>query len=259
MHPHFRTHVAPSHQAQSQAAAQAVTDLLRRRPDALLVLATGATPELTYRILADRGRAEPALFARARLLKLDEWGGLAMDDPATCEDYLRRVLVEPLGIGPDRFFGFNSQPADASAECARMAAWLHAHGPADMAVLGLGVNGHLGFNEPADFLQPGPHRAELSAESKGHGMIQVARGTPEYGLTLGMRDLLACRQILLLVSGSHKRLQVQRLMQPEITPRFPGSFLWLHPAVELLCDDDAWPGRSSPSPDRTGLRPADGG
>ena len=232
---------ATDHEAMSQAAVARMVAQLQRQPDSLFILATGGTPERTYQLLAERGRAEPSLCDRLRILKLDEWGGLSMDDPATCEVALRRALVGPLGISTERFVGWQSAPSDIVAECDRIRQWLAEHGPADLCVLGLGLNGHLGFNEPGDHLQPGPHRAELSSESKRHSMLHQARGQPVCGLTLGVGDILRSREILLLVSGAQKAPQLRRLLRPEISPQFPASFLWLHAAATVCCDEAAYP------------------
>lgn len=237
----FEWQRAPTHEAASQLAAAAIATRLQRRPGALLCLATGATPERCYQLLAEHGRREPALFRQARILKLDEWGGLALDDPATCEAYLRRVLVEPLNLRPDQFVGWESRPADVSAECRRIRDWLREHGPIDLCILGLGLNGHLGFNEPASTLQLQPHRAELAAASQGHSMLSVARGRPEYGLTLGFLDLFRAREIFLLVTGAHKRRQIERWLRPELSTDFPASLLWLHPGLTVFVDEAAWP------------------
>lgn len=239
--PPFQFARTADHEAMSEVAAARIAAQLRRKPDSLLILATGDTPERAYQLLAENGRAEPGLCDRLRILKLDEWGGLSMDDPATCEVALRRALVSPLGIGPDRFAGWQSEPPDIQHECDRMTQWLEKHGPADMCVLGLGLNGHLGFNEPGECVMPGPHRAELSSESMQHSMLCQARGQPGYGLTLGLRDILQSRKILLLVSGARKEPQLRRLLQPIITPHFPASFLWLHAAVTVCCDAAALP------------------
>jgi galactosamine-6-phosphate isomerase len=229
------------HEAMSRAAVECIAAQLRRKPDSLLILATGGTPERTYQLLAKRGRAETGLCDRLRILKLDEWGGLGMEDPATCEMALRRLLLAPLRIGPDRYMGWQSSPADTEAECCRMQQWFAENGPADLCILGLGLNGHLGFNEPGDYVHPGPHRAELARESKQHPMLHQAHGQPGYGLTLGLRDILQSREVLLLVSGKAKRSQLHRLFQPEISPQFPASFLWLHAAVTVCCDTAALP------------------
>jgi galactosamine-6-phosphate isomerase len=117
-----------------------------------------------------------------------------------------------------------------------MAAWLAAHGPIDFLVLGLGLNGHLGFNEPAENLQDGPHVAKLSEDSLAHSMLNGNKDRVRYGLTLGMGDILRSRKIMLLVSGSHKAGQLKRAFSQPVTARFPASFLQRHSNVTIFCD-----------------------
>jgi len=224
----------------SRRAAEWLAERVRQKPDALLCLATGATPTRTYQLLAQQGAMEPALFARARVLKLDEWGGLAVDDPASCEHHLRSLLIGPLGM-ESRYQGFQCQPADPQAECNRIARWLEQDGPIDVCVLGLGVNGHVGFNEPAPMLQPHAHVAQLADSSLQHAMLALSRGRPGFGLTLGMAELLHAREVLLLVSGPAKREPMRRLLDARIASEFPASLLSLHPALTLLCDQAALP------------------
>ena len=228
--------VSPDYEKMSQAAAAFLVEEVRRKPDTLFCLPTGASPARTYELLVAHNGDEPGLFAQARWLKLDEWGGLAMDDPASCEADLRAKLIEPLRVSPERFFGWQSRPADPATECRRIAAGLAANGPIDVCVLGVGTNGHLGLNEPAEALQPGPHVAELSETAASHSMLKSARSRPQFGLTLGMADLLQARKIVLLVSGSHKAEPLRRFFTHEITTQFPASFLWLHSAVTIFCD-----------------------
>ena len=225
--------------ALSRYAADRLIARLRAKPDALFCFASGATPLLTYSMLAEHFAIEPELFARLRAIKLDEWGGLAMDDPASCEHSLRRALVHPLRLH-DRYISFNSAAVDAKTECARIARWLEQHGPIDTCVLGLGLNGHLGFNEPGRYLQPRAHVAQLSDTSMSHAMLDHARSRPTYGLTLGVADLLQARNILLLVNGPKKAAPLRRLLSGQITTDFPASLLWLHPNVSLFCDADAY-------------------
>jgi galactosamine-6-phosphate isomerase len=231
--------IEATHEAMSRRAAQLIAAGARENPRLLLGLATGSTPAGAYDLFADHARREPHLFNRIRLLKLDEWGGLAMNDPATCEAYLRQKLIEPLAITSDRYIVWNSRPGDPEAECRRIATWLADHGPIDLCVLGLGANGHLAFNEPADFLTPGPHVARLTETSLRHPMLQSARGRPQFGLTVGMADILQSRRVLLLVSGGHKATQLRRFMEGRITTQFPASFLLLHPNLTVLCDREA--------------------
>ncbi len=244
--PHFTCKVFPDYRAMSRAAADWLAAEIERKPDSLLCLATGSSPALTYELLAAQAAERPELFRKARILKLDEWGGLPMSHPSTCESYLRERLVKPLGLKRDRFFGWRSQPADPEAECRRIESWLQRHGPIDLCVLGLGLNGHLGFNEPAPALRPGPHVARLSRTSLTHSMLRGGAEGLLHGLTLGMADILRAAKALLLVSGAPKRRPMRRLLARRIAPGFPASFLWLHPSWTLLCDRAAACGMAVP-------------
>jgi galactosamine-6-phosphate isomerase len=234
--------LAGDYETLGRRAADLITRAVRSNPSLLLCAATGSSPTRAYEFLVEDARREPDVFSRLRVIKLDEWGGLAMDDPGTCETYLRRRLLEPLAISADRYVAFDSEATDAQRECERIRAELAEHGPIDLCVLGLGLNGHLGFNEPADAPTPGPHVARLSESSLRHPMIRHARGRVTHGLTLGMRDILGSRRVLLLVNGEHKRGALERLLSAEVSPSFPASYLWEHGAVTCVCDAAAWPG-----------------
>jgi galactosamine-6-phosphate isomerase len=231
----LQAHILPDHEAVSRHAADWLAARLRQNPSALICLAAGSTPTRTYEILAQAGAKEPTLFAHCRIIKLDEWGGLPPGDPATCDFQLRTTLVSPLNLA-ERYVAFDSDPPDPEAEAARVAVWLDQNGPIDISVLGLGINGHLGFTEPAEYLQPFAHVAQLSQESLAHAMLAKSNIRPTYGLTLGMADLIQSRHILLLVTGPTKRDPLKRLLSGRITTEFPASMLQLHSSVQLLCD-----------------------
>lgn len=231
----MRITVFEDHEALSRAAAALIRERVARKPDLLLCAATGETPTRTYAHLAET----PGPFADLRIVKLDEWGGLAMSDPATCEQYLRAHVLGPLGVRPDRYLGVRSDAEDAHAECGAMQVHLDAAGPIDICLLGLGLNGHLALNEPAAALEPDFHVARLAETSRKHPMLVQATGPVRYGLTLGMAGIMQARLALLLVSGARKRQPLRRLLERKVTPRFPASFLWLHPNAVCLCDDVA--------------------
>ena len=120
-----------------------------------------------------------------------------------------------------------------------MAAALEAAGPIDLCILGLGLNGHLALNEPAESFDPFCHVATLAEQSRSHPMIAESAAPVRQGLTLGLGDILRARRILLMVSGAAKRTPLARLAAPRITPTLPASFLWLHGDAVCLCDRDA--------------------
>lgn len=215
-----------------------ILQALHEKPGLLLCAATGHSPLSAYQLLAESYNKKPALFTKLRILKLDEWGGVGMTDPQTCESFLQNYLLNPLKISKDRYFGFISNIDDPQAECARIQTILEEQGPIDLCVLGLGRNGHIAFNEPTETLNPNCHIAKLSQDSMRHSMAQAMAKQPTYGLTLGMADIFNATQILLLVSGNNKKTALEKLLKSEITTHLPASLLWLHPNVDCLIDEN---------------------
>ena len=228
----MRIHTYPDYDALSDAAARFFREAVSGTDNPVACLATGHSPLGMYRRLASTGTGFPDLH----ILKLDEWLGLPMDHPASCESYLRQEVLDPLGIPEARYTAFQSDPADPGAECVRMQGELARLGKIDVCVLGLGKNGHLAMNEPAETLQPHCHKALLAEGTRQHGMLTRSGAQVTEGLTLGMADILRAHRILLLVSGPGKREAFRRLRKPGVSPLLPASFLWLHPSVEVLVE-----------------------
>lgn len=218
----------------AQAAALVISEI-EAKPNLLLCAATGNSPTGLYRALAERARIDPDLFRALRVIALDEWGGLKEADPGSTSGYLRERLLDPLAITNDRFIGFDTRAEPAQA-CQKMRSQLELSGPIDVCVLGLGANGHVGFNEPGPVLDPNCHVARLSAETLQHAMARAMKTPPEFGLTLGLQEILASRRILLLVTGKGKHQTVARLLSEEVTTTLPASLLWLHGNVDCLVD-----------------------
>jgi len=229
------------HNTLSREAASLIIEELKKNKQALLCAATGASPTGTYTSLKHTFDQQPELFSRMRVIKLDEWGGLPMNNPSTCESYLQKHVIGPLNMTNDRYISFQSDPKDPAGECARIQAELKRSGPIDMCILGLGMNGHLALNEPESFLEAETHVAKLSASSLEHPMIGETGMKPSYGLTLGMANILQSRCILLLISGSKKKEITSTLLNRQISTALPASFLWLHPNVVCLVDREAFP------------------
>lgn len=222
----------------STLAASLVFNELETKPNSLLGASTGNSPKGLYKQLADRAKKDISLFAQLRIIKLDEWGGLSMDDPITCERYLQDNLLSYLSFNSDRYISFNSNPKKVALECKRIQSELEHNGAIDICVLGIGTNGHIGFNEPASYLKPHCHKAKLTAASLEHQMIQSAKVKPKYGLTLGMKDIMMSGKIILLVSGEGKERVTKKLLTQKISSRLPASFLWLHNQVECLINQN---------------------
>lgn len=218
--------------ALAEAASQYIIAAIQHQPNLLLCTATGNTPTLTYQNVVAKREQFP--HDQLRILKLDEWGGVPIEHPGTCESYLQQHLVQPLNINSERYFSFQSNPQNSQQECKRIFQILQREGPIDLCVLGIGVNGHLAFNEPGNFLEPYCHVAKLSPSSLQHQMAKEMQGTQLYGLTLGMQDILAAKAILLLISGKSKLDVAMKLLQGKISTQLPASFLWLHNNVKVF-------------------------
>ena len=223
----------------SALATSFVISELEKQRNLLLCAATGRSPVGLYERLVTRSRTDRALFAELRVVKLDEWVGMPADDPGSCEHYLRERVVDPLAISPDRYTAFASTPDDPARECERIQRELDRIGPIDVCVLGLGANGHLGFNEPGPLLPPRCHVAQLSDETRRHSMVRSQTTKPQLGLTLGMREILSARRIILLVAGAGKEKALAGLLAQQVTTSLPASFLWLHDHTDCLIDRSA--------------------
>ena len=218
----------------SETAARLLHDQIRLKPGLLLCTATGNSPLGLYQRLAAIMAGERTGSEQLRIIKLDEWAGIEHGSEGSCERYLRNHLLTPLNIDDERFISFVSDATDPIMECERIRSRLSKEGPIDVAILGLGKNGHLGFNEPADQLEPHCHLIPLTDTSKGHHMMNHARQKPAHGMTLGMKEILSSRMIILVVSGKGKKEALSTLLSGKITTSCPASFLWLHNRVHCM-------------------------
>lgn len=220
----------------SQRASDMILADIRENPGRLLCAATGDSPRGLYGNLVAAYKERPETFSGLGVVKLDEWLGLPSGSKGSCEYYLQQQLVKPLSLKGERYMGFRQDMHDAVSECKRVEGEIALWGGIDWCVLGLGTNGHLGFNEPGDFLLPDSHKAVLAADSRDHRMIREDKEKPAYGLTLGMRAIMQSRRIILLLTGSGKQKAVSALLGRTVSSHLPASFLWLHP--EAYCFRD---------------------
>jgi glucosamine-6-phosphate deaminase len=233
--------------ALARAAAAEVVSLVAARPDALLLAATGDTPMGCYAELARLGRSGAFDASRVRIAQLDEYLGLADGDPRSLYGWMDRSLLTPLGVGADRVVRFSADDGDTALACRAYDAQLEAAGGVELAILGLGPNGHLGFNEPPSGADAPTRAVSLTPESLESNARYWTDAVPERALTAGMSVILAARRVLLLVSGSRKASVLDRLLRSDADPWLPASHLHAHPAALLLADRDALPNGPPPA------------
>jgi glucosamine-6-phosphate deaminase len=231
-------------EAVAREGALLVAGWLRERPGSLIVPATGNSPMALYGELARRARLGELNPAELRVAQLDEYVGVSEADPRSLFGWLRRSFSGPLDIADDRIIRLRGDADDLVAACRAWDAAVAAAGGVDIAILGLGPNGHLGFNEPPSAVDA-PTRAvaltEASLASNAGYWDDPALPVPRHALTAGMGWLVGARHAVLVVTGAHKRDVLRRLLGGPIGPDLPASLLRTSPAAVLLADRAAWP------------------
>ena len=189
-------HYCADFEEMSQQAANFLILALSKKPGQLLCTATGNSPLLVYEKLSAAKMDAPHFFKKLRILKLDEWAGIPMDDPSSCEVFIQDRILKPLAIESEHYIAFQSDAIDPEAECERVQLEIDQQGPIDICILGLGINGHIGFIEPAEQLIPFCHPVQLTKASKQHTMVRKLEKKPSFGLTLGIADILCSKKII---------------------------------------------------------------
>lgn len=236
--------IATDYDDLSRRTADLVLAALAAKPTSLFVFPTGATPLGMFRLLVADARAGRADFSRAAFAVLDEYAGLAPGDRRSLTAWLRKELLDPIGVAPSSLLAFDSQGA-ADREGARMEAAIAARGSIDLAIVGLGPNGHLGFNEPGSTADSAARLLDLDTTS-----IEANRAwfggdyAPRQGATVGLRTILGSRRVLLLAFGAAKANAVRAMINGPGATSCPASFLQSHPDAHVFLDEAAAAQRS---------------
>ena len=221
--------------ALSEKAAHLIASEVKQNPELMFCAATGGSPTGMYAEMAK----EKAVYSKMQVIKMDEWGIIPLSHPDSCETYLKKHLLGPLEISNDRYTSFDTAPEVVESECKRISQFIQANGPLDICILGLGKNGHIAFNEPAEVLNPNFHKAILAESTIAHDPALSAGDEPAYGLCVGMEGIMQSKKIIFLITGKGKQEAVKRIMERKIGTDCPASFLWMHPNVECLIDSAA--------------------
>ncbi|GCE13862.1 6-phosphogluconolactonase [Tengunoibacter tsumagoiensis] len=235
--------VSDNYATMSLAAARLIAEAFTAKPDSSVIIAVGNTPLGAYKELAYFYQQGQIKTSQLRPFQLDEYLAIPPDDYRSLFGWVKRDFLDPLEITASRCVRLPGEASDPDQVCRDYDNQLQLAGGADIAILGLGPNGHLGFNEPlADANAPTrvvsltPESLKSNATYWG-GIEQV----PQQALTCGMRQLLAAKQIFLLVSGEHKQEILHQTVAGPITPAVPSSFLQQAANVVVLSDKAAWP------------------
>ena len=229
-------------EALAAALATGVLQAIVANPALVLGLPTGRTPLTLYREMRERSGGNRIDWSGVRTFNLDEFAGLDGSHPASYRAFMQTELFDHVSIDPANIGMLNGRAPDLKVECRRYEETIAAAGGIDLQILGIGANGHIGFNEPADGLCAHTHIAELEQESR-EANAQWFGGdwtaVPERALSMGMATILGARHIVLMATGAEKADAVHGMIEGLITPRLPASFLQVHPRVTVMLDQAA--------------------
>lgn len=236
----MKLQITDTYENMSAAAAAVVAEQIKRKPGSLLCFATGDTPKLTYRLLVQKIREENIDISQCFFIGLDEWLGIPPDNEGSCDFFLNEYLFSPLKLKPKQIHLFDGLTNDEEGECKMMNDLIKDKGGIDLAVVGVGMNGHIGFNEPGTPVDAVAHVSQLHETTTSVGKKYFTEVQQLHtGLTVGLKQLMEARQLLMIANGEKKAPVIKRATEEEITIDFPASLMRQHPNGIIIIDNAA--------------------
>jgi glucosamine-6-phosphate deaminase len=229
------------YQELSEYTCNEIEGVVRANPHSVLGLATGGTPLGTYQEIIKGYEKRNIDYRHVTTLNLDEYIGLGRNHPQSYYAYMMENLFKHINVSPDHIHILNGNAEGLDSECHRYERLIEEIGPPDLQILGIGENGHIGFNEPGTSFQSETHIVEL-AESTRRANARYFSSldeVPQYAITMGIESIMKSKRILLLASGSHKAKAVKTLLELKPDENFPASVLKGHGDVTLVVDEGA--------------------
>lgn len=236
----MKVQIFKDHQELSEFVATAILHQVMQKPDSVICLASGDTPKLAYEMAAEKGQEQQISFEQVRFLGFDEWVGIPVEIPGNCGQFLMKTIFIPLGIPEKHIYLFDSMANDLEKECGKMDAAIEKLGGIDLMVVGIGMNGHIGFNEPGVSTHLKSHVALLQETTRTVGKKYFNQEVPlEKGLTLGLQHLRDAQKVILMANGLHKKEIIKKTLENEISKDIPASLLRKLDNSQVLLDQDA--------------------
>ena len=232
--------IVENYEEMSVKAAEILTDIVKKNPKAVLARATGSSPIGTYQNMAKDHRENGTSYKEVVSVNLDEYVGLTADHDQSYAYFMYENLFKNIDIDLKNTNLPSGSASDLQAECDRYNALL-ANYQQDVQGLGLGSNGHIGFNEPNTPFDSVTHLVDLTENTikDNSRLFASIDEVPRQALSMGIKNIMNAKSILVVVSGKNKAAAVRGMVKGEVTPALPASVLQLHPFVTVICDKDA--------------------
>lgn len=229
------------YQDMSRKAAQVIAAQITMKPDCVLGLATGSSPVGLYQHLVEQYNNKELDFSKVTSVNLDEYKGLAPDHEQSYRRFMDSNLFDHVNIDKSRTFVPNGLEEDSSKACSDYNQTIQKAGGVDLQLLGIGNNGHIGFNEPAEAFECETHCVELTPSTieANKRFFASEADVPRYAYTMGIRNIMQAKKILLIASGRAKAQALKEALYGPVTPHVPASILQLHADVVVVADEEA--------------------
>ncbi len=236
--------VCKNYKEMSEQGAKIVADVMTKKPNAILGLATGSTPVGMYQELIALNKAGKIDFKNITTVNLDEYYPIEPTNDQSYRYFMNDNLFNHVNIDKNKTFVPQGNAKDGEEEAIRYETFVRSLGGADIQVLGIGRNGHIAFNEPDTELVPVTHVTNLTEDTidANARFFASADEVPKQALTMGMGTILSAKKIIILANGKGKHDAVMKMLKGTVTTSCPASFLNLHDDVTVLCDEDAYKG-----------------
>lgn len=230
-----------NYQELSRKAANLIAAQVILKPDSVLGLATGSSPVGTYEHLTEMYENGDLDFSKVTTVNLDEYKGLAGSDEQSYRYFMNTHLFHKININHANTYVPDGTEPNAEKACQAYNELLHRVGPADIQILGLGHDGHIGFNEPADHFEDETHCVDLTETTiqANKRFFASEEDVPKQAYTMGIGTIMRCKKILVVVSGADKASILKQVVQGPVTPEVPGSILQFHPDCTIIADEAA--------------------
>lgn len=232
--------VVKDYEAMSRKGADIISALLTLKSNAVLGLATGSTPVGMYKELAKRNKNGEISFKDVTSVNLDEYYPISPENNQSYRYFMNENLFDNVDIDKERTHVLNGLASDPEKECEDYEKMIESLGGIDLQVLGIGRNGHIGFNEPGDFLYPCTHKTSLTESTieANSRFFDTKDDVPRFSLTMGIGTILKAKKIIVLASGKDKKDAVQKMLSNTIDTKCPATLLSLHSDVTVIVTED---------------------
>lgn len=232
--------VLPDYNTLSEFAAKRIIGVVREKPTAVLCLATGDSPLGTYRAVVAEGRRMGVDFSNVTFVALDEWVGIPPTNPGSCKFYLKEHLLDPLGTQSSHTHFFDGLSTNLNEECVKMDNTIRGVGGIDLMLVGIGLNGHVGFNEPGISPDHYSHVVPLEESTRKSGQKYFSEAMDlKDGITLGLKHFMESRSVIMMANGIKKADIILQALELPLPSGVPASIIRKHANGTVLLDKEA--------------------